>query len=39
MLIYPDVVGVVTRREDLKLVHTKQGVDKYQIRMTIADGR
>ncbi|WOH02485.1 hypothetical protein DCAR_0521874 [Daucus carota subsp. sativus] len=34
-----DVVGVVTRREDLKLVHTKQGVDKYQIRMTIADGR
>ncbi|KAL1804953.1 hypothetical protein ACET3Z_028021 [Daucus carota] len=34
-----DVVGVVTRRDDLKLVHTKQGVDKYQLRMIITDGR
>ncbi|XP_063946070.1 uncharacterized protein LOC135151515 [Daucus carota subsp. sativus] len=33
-----DVVGVVTRRDDLKLVHTKQGVDKYQLRMIITDG-
>ncbi|KAL1808342.1 hypothetical protein ACET3Z_025332 [Daucus carota] len=34
-----DVVGVVTRRDDLKIVHTKEGTDKPQIRMTISDGR
>ncbi|WOH08343.1 hypothetical protein DCAR_0727782 [Daucus carota subsp. sativus] len=34
-----DVVGAVRRRDDLKIVHTKEGTDKPQIRMTISDRR
>ncbi|KAL1831301.1 hypothetical protein ACET3Z_000952 [Daucus carota] len=33
-----DVVGVIVRRDDLKIVHTKDGPDKPQMRMTISDG-